>query len=1238
MSGVDDAEQQRRKFKAPYTPHNPIPTIQSYREEQKEREAEAESEDAENDRSSKQKAQDAYRSWKTGEKPGEQNNNDVYPTENQNANGTIQEEAEDEPEDEEAEDAAKEQMRDTSETQDAATDPKDKRKQMKKRKGDRAEREVTDPVTHLPIKIHDFNKQDLDRAPENISGMSRSSTGLDEDQIAQDAVTQSQTHRGMQQLFPSPDFMAVGHDIAKVQGVALTFGLAAVLIVVISIMVLEKMFGLGAQLESKVLKRESAGKTIASVFILLLGAAVGAAAIYLARQWTNKKVKALWDDHVWEAERQQGKERSKGDTPESTQWLCELLSSVWPLVNPDLFTSLADTLEDVMQASLPRLVRMVSVEDIGQGSESVRILGIKWLPTGAASRSVTSDGKLQKKSNDDPKNSDRSVPGQGEIEDGEKGQGDGRSDDKPRDQRKQDEESDQNINEGMEAEEGDFVNMEIAFSYRARADGKGIKKRAKNAHLYLAFYLPGNIKFPVWVELQGLVGVMRLRLQLTPDPPFFSLCTLTFLGQPKVDASCVPLTKRGLNVMDLPVISNFVQSAIDAAIAEYVAPKSLTLDLKEMLIGDDFKKDTSARGVLVVKVKRAFDFKEGDAGFGPLKKGSSDAYVSAGWAKFGKPVWSTRIIVDDMHPSWEETAFILVTPEELNVRERLRLQLWDSDRMTADDDLGRIELDIKDLMKDKRSNGAMWDREDGFRALKAGEGMPGKLCWSVGYFSKTRILEEQLANNSEDPDIKSVDDLKRKVDAESERKLREAKKDESSEVEQQKAQDLKEREDNFIIAAPPPRDYPSGILSIVIHQITGLELEAINKNQVAKNETASDETEEGEDLPSSYCTIILNHQKAFRTRTKPKNGKPFFNAGCERFIRDWRTAEIMVSVRDARVHEDDALLGIVMLPLRDIFKKRSQVNGMYPLSGGVGYGKCRISMVFRSVQLQSPREMLGWDYGTLDIKPDARVTSVDGSLNGLRIKVRTSLGKGKFHAEEGENWRTKSGKPIRLAVRKRYSSPLIFEFRSSSALLDKTPAFAVLWMKDIPDEAEKTFTLPIWKGDLKTAEKSTLDEYGENVGQLEFTLKFWHGLSGYHGSLASKDNNIADVMEVLDCAQDNDDTDESTVDEGYNSQTTADSSDDEAANDEDGLERRQSLFKHKHKESDLESDGKRGPVDQLKDYTQHRKELHRRNRGLMQWKGPRTIQWAKNKVKRGEQRLEGLFGHHERGTGIETEV
>jgi len=253
--------------------------------------------------------------------------------------------------------------------------------------------------------------------------------------------------------------------------------------------------------------------------------------------------------------------------------------------------------------------------------------------------------------------------------------------------------------------------------------------------------------------------------------------------------------KKGLNIMDLPLISSFVQSSIDAALAEYVAPKSLTLDLKDMLVGDDFKKDTHTRGVIVVTIKRGHRFKAGDSGLGALIQGSSDAYVAVGWAKFGKSVWSTRVIVHEMEPVWDETAFIQVSAEELNAEERLRVQLWDSDRTSADDDLGRIEVDLKDLMQNPKSNCKMCDRSDGFLALEGEEEMPGILDWSVGYFPKTRIQVEQLEKQKVKPEVNTIQELKKKISEEASKKLREATdRDESNEIDQQKAQMLKDAE------------------------------------------------------------------------------------------------------------------------------------------------------------------------------------------------------------------------------------------------------------------------------------------------------------------------------------------------------------------------------------------------------------------------------------------------------------
>ena len=76
------------------------------------------------------------------------------------------------------------------------------------------------------------------------------------------------------------------------------------------------------------------------------------------------------------------------------------------------------------------------------------------------------------------------------------------------------------------------------------------------------------------------------------------------------------------------------------------------------------------------------------------------------------------------------------------------------------------------------------------------------------------------------------------------------------------------------VSTPPSTDDPSGILSIQIHQITELEAEDMRHTKAEDINDMTDEFERN-DLPSAYCVVILNHQKIYRTRVKPKNSQPF---------------------------------------------------------------------------------------------------------------------------------------------------------------------------------------------------------------------------------------------------------------------------------------------------------------------------------------------------------------------------
>ncbi|KAK8216816.1 hypothetical protein M8818_001779 [Zalaria obscura] len=1239
MAGNQDPADARHRYAAPNTKSKKIPTIQGYREEKENRKAHADAVDLDGSSQEQQDPDAATQYLTEGDSTAQNTQADSAQNDNSSADAT-------------SEHGKVELSGDTSEDAVTHLDPKQRRKAMGKRKGERAEREVTDPVTHLPIRIHDLQSSDIKEAPENEAPPgtdSRTATGLSnksktDSQLEEEQKENQVNHLSMEKLFPPPEYDRIRSGLTKLYTLSITVGLSVLSAIGITIFALLH-FAAAPDSLSFILGTGHSWRRFSLTCILIsIGVGLGVLTIICIRSMLDHRVNSLWENEVWEAAREQAKTQSPPN--ETTQWLNNILKSIWPLINPDLFTSLADTLEDVMQASLPRVVRMISIEDIGQGSESIRILGVRWLPTGAAARTVNQDGKLE-----DPKSgsgNDRTVPGEGEVSDSSDKSGGGQ-DSKPDSGNEQEQEQEA---EGMEAEEGDFINLEVAFAYRSRSSERKFGDRAKHMHAFMAFYLPGRIKVPIYVDLRGIVGVMRMRLQLTPDPPFFSLCTITLLGQPKAEISCIPLTQKGLNVMDLPLISKFISSSVDAALAEYVAPKSLTLDLKDMLAGEDFKKDTRARGVIIARIKRAYDFKTGDPSIPMIKEGSADPYVSVGWAKFAKPLWSTRVILSEMDPHWEETCFILVTPDELNVDERLRVQLWDSDRFSPDDDLGRIEIDLKKLMHGKETNGKMMDREDGFKALKADETMPGKLEWSVGYFGKTHAQDIQLHDQQEEPGLQNTQQLKERVKEVSQKKLREAKKDETKELGQLEAQEYKAAEDRIIIAARPLTDYPAGILSIQIHEATGLELSTPHY-QDRDNNKAPDETEVDDELPSCYCNVIINHQMVYKTRVKPKNAKPFFNAGTERFIRDWPTTEVIVSVRDARVHEDDALLGLVRLPLCEVFQKRSQVMNTYPVSGGLGYGRIRISMVFRSVTCQIPRSFAAWEIGALAIDPKITGHNLSPDLTKKRLKLQTILTASHMSANEENHWVSRRQKKIHLAVRNRLSSCLVIQFRKDTHFIDKTAAFAVFWLRDVLPDEEMTLELPVWKGDLKRATTCYIEECGERVGTIKVSLRYENGIGRYHGKYASQNKHIRAVMETVTEARHQAQRDKKEEKEalrdirpdsstGVDSAESEDSSDtgsEDEAGDGDGYSDGDGGGKNGHGRLDnVDSDGKQNLLDRMRDYRDHRHDEHRNHRGVMHFKSARTMWWMKHKASHAQARLQGVFNHHERQTNVESEA
>lgn len=355
--------------------------------------------------------------------------------------------------------------------------------------------------------------------------------------------------------------------------------------------------------------------------------------------------------------------------------------------------------EDILQQSLPGFVDAVRITDLGQGTNPLRITSIRALP-------------------DQP--GDDGYPKTSWIDQG--------NDVTSKDTSGKDITEDQ---------AGDYYNFEVAFSYAA-LPGQGAHLRAKNIHLLIEFFIGMydwlHIPIPIWIQVEQIFGIVRLRVQFIPEPPYVRNLTFALCGVPDVEVSATPMSKKLPNILDLPFISNFVKMGIAAGTAELAAPKSMTINLQEMLSGAALG-DTRAIGVFIITIHYCENLSAQD------NNGKSDPYVVLAYAKFGKPLYSTRIIIGDLNPVYEETCVLLLTQDEVRSKEDLSAMLWDSDKMSADDLVGRVQIPVEELMK---SPNKMIRREDGLMGFEDANEMPGESSFSPDTSTRCGASSDRL--------------------------------------------------------------------------------------------------------------------------------------------------------------------------------------------------------------------------------------------------------------------------------------------------------------------------------------------------------------------------------------------------------------------------------------------------------------------------------------------------------------
>jgi Ca2+-dependent lipid-binding protein len=381
----------------------------------------------------------------------------------------------------------------------AATPDSDATPHVNEVKAGKGQKTVTDPTTGRQVVIEDLSEEHMKFATNPILNVPNANLGKNTP-VKTEASQSNPEYREKQDITAPPDPVAEGATsdvpIHGEKTNILFHPTPSVSYEPTFKRLEERGFYLisGVFLAIVVLGRAFGGKYIGMIPL----AACVSSGIWL---WIKELVRS-GREVEWSAEKERGETATANLLPESVEWMNTMLGIVWGLINPDMFTAVADTLEDVMQASVPGIIENVRVAEIDQGSNPIRILSMRALPD-SHMREMKQAIHEENKKTKDPQEA------------------------------------------AADEEGGDYYNLEISFAYHAAPTGSRASEKARNMHMQLVFYLGikglFGVPLPIFVELQGLVGTVRLRMAMTPEPPFLKTLTFTLMGVPHVSAGCVPM-------------------------------------------------------------------------------------------------------------------------------------------------------------------------------------------------------------------------------------------------------------------------------------------------------------------------------------------------------------------------------------------------------------------------------------------------------------------------------------------------------------------------------------------------------------------------------------------------------------------------------------------------------------------------------------------------------------------------
>lgn len=179
--------------------------------------------------------------------------------------------------------------------------------------------------------------------------------------------------------------------------------------------------------------------------------------------------------------------------------------------------------------------------------------------------------------------------------------------------------------------------------------------------------------------------------------------------------------------------------------------------------------------------------------------------------------------------------------------------------------------------------------------------------------------------------------------------------------------------------------------------------------------------------------------------------------------------------------------------------------------------------------------MLGWEVGTFEFL-SSRILAI-GYNHHAKIKLRTGGSVAKIGSNQAKELAEGDGyywdlethgnrSALRMPVKFRYRSPIVFEFHAAGVTHLGVDAYAVIWLQTLVDNENTPFNIPIWKTkngarltqnfiteeNLSAKEAPGLEDL-EEIGRLHFRGRFKAGMDESHEQFIT-DNNSRETFET----------------------------------------------------------------------------------------------------------------------------